>query len=65
MKLHGGMINDVIGAKQLRIPDAWLVLRFLHAPVFLGLLAACAVFCWIAFGGSGEADGDAEAGGSR
>jgi signal peptidase I len=56
--------RDVIGAKQLRIPDAWSVLRFLHAPLFLGLLAACAVF-WVAFAGSGEPDGDAEEGGSR
>jgi signal peptidase I len=57
--------HDVIGAKQLRIPDAWFVLRFLHAPLFLGLLAACAVFFWVAFGAGGEPDGDAEGGGSR
>src|SRR5215813_5322470 len=46
--------HDVIGAKQLRIPNAWFVLRFLHAPLFLGLLAAFAVFFWLAFGGGGE-----------
>jgi len=46
--------HDVIGAKQLRIPDAWSVLRFLHAPLFLGLLAGCAVFFWVAFSGGGE-----------
>ena len=46
--------RQVIGAKLLRIPDAWLLLRFLHTPVFLGLLAACGVFFWIALGGDGE-----------
>jgi signal peptidase len=51
--------HDVVGAKLLRIPDAWSVLRFLHAPLFLGLLAASCVFFWLAFGGGGEAgDGD-------
>ena len=56
--------RDVIGAKTLRIPDAWSVLRFLHAPLFLGLLAACAVFFWVAFGEGGEEDADPEAEGS-
>jgi signal peptidase len=46
--------HDVIGAKQLRIPNAWLVLRFLHAPLFLGLLAAVAVFLWLGLSGGGE-----------
>ena len=53
--------HDVIGAKQLRIPHAWFVLRFLHAPLFLGLVAAFAVFFWLAFSGGGEPEArDAE-----
>jgi signal peptidase I len=43
--------HDVIGAKQLRIPNAWFVLRIFHMPVLLGLAAAFAVFCWIALSG--------------
>jgi signal peptidase len=42
--------RDVVGAKLLRIPNAWLVLRFLHTPLFLGLLAALGVFFWLALG---------------
>ena len=42
--------HDVIGAERLRIPDAWIVLRFFHVPLFLALVAACAVFFWIGFG---------------
>ncbi len=53
--------GDVIGAKELRIPDAWFVLRFLHAPLFLALLAGCVVFFLVAFGESGEPDADGEA----
>lgn len=45
---------NIIGAKLLRIPDAWLALRFLHTPLFLGLLAGCGVFFWVTIGGSGE-----------
>jgi signal peptidase len=52
--------RDVIGAKALRIPNAWFVLRFLHAPLFLALLAACVAFFWLAFGGSGEAGVEGE-----
>jgi hypothetical protein len=52
--------RDVIGAKALRIPNAWFVLRFLHAPLFLALLAACVAFFWVAFGGSGEAGAEGE-----
>lgn len=52
--------HDVIGARQLRIPNAWFVLRIFHMPVLLALLAASGIFCWIALSGSGEADADAE-----
>jgi signal peptidase I len=48
--------HDVIGAKSLRIPDAWFVLRILHMPVLLGLFAGFAVFLLIAFGGEAEPD---------
>jgi len=57
--------HDVIGAKQLRIPDAWVVLRFLHAPLFLGLLAACVVFVFVMFGEGGERETGDEQEGSR
>jgi signal peptidase len=40
--------RDVVGAKLLRVPNAWLVLRFLRAPVFLALLAGLGVFFAIA-----------------
>jgi signal peptidase I len=43
--------HDVVGAKQLRIPHAWFVLRIFHMPVLLALLAAFGVFFWIAFSG--------------
>jgi signal peptidase len=46
--------HDVIGAEELRIPDAWFVLRLFHMPVLLGLFAACGVFFWIALSGEGE-----------
>ncbi len=48
--------SDVVGAKLLRIPDAWLVLRFLHTPLLLGLLAGFVVFFLIAFGSSENTD---------
>jgi signal peptidase len=46
--------HDVIGAKLLRIPDAWFVLRFLHSPLLLGLMAAFGVFFWLALGDEEE-----------
>jgi signal peptidase len=52
--------HDVIGAKQLKIPNAWFVLRVFHMPVLLALFAACGAFVWIAFGDGGEADPDSE-----
>ena len=52
--------HDVIGTKELRIPDAWFVLRVFHMPVLLGLFAAFGVFFWIAFSDGGEAKADDE-----
>ena len=52
--------RDVIGAEQLRIPDAWFVLRVFHMPVLLALFAAFAVFFRLAFSGDGESEADAE-----
>jgi signal peptidase I len=48
--------HDVIGAKQLRIPDAWFVLRVVHMPVLLALFAGFSVFFGIAFAGEAEPD---------
>ena len=48
--------HDVIGAKSLRIPDAWFVLRVFHMPVLLALFAAFGAFFWIAFGAEEEKD---------
>jgi signal peptidase len=48
--------HDVIGAKSLRIPDAWFVLRVFHMPVLLALFAGFGVFFWIAFGTEEEKD---------
>jgi signal peptidase len=46
--------HDVIGAKRLRIPDAWFVLRFFHIPFLLGLFAGLCVFFWVALSGDAE-----------
>jgi signal peptidase len=46
----------VVGAKQLRIPHAWFVLRIFHMPVLLGLFAAFGVFFWIALSGDEKAE---------
>lgn len=48
--------RNVLGAKLLRIPDAWFVLRIFHMPVLLGLFASFGIFFLIAF----SADGDEE-----
>jgi hypothetical protein len=48
--------HDVVGAKLLRIPNAWFVLRVFHMPILLALFAGCSVFFWIAFSGDGETD---------
>src|SRR5437763_7335750 len=39
--------HDVVGAKLLRIPNAWFVLRVFHMPILLALFAGCSVFFWI------------------
>jgi signal peptidase I len=52
--------HDVVGAKELRVPDAWFVLRVFHMPVMLALIAAFGVFFWIAFSGDREAGTGAE-----
>jgi signal peptidase I len=57
--------RDVLGAKTLRIPDAWFVLRGFHMPLLLALFAAFGAFLWIGFGSGGEPEGDAEGGQSR
>jgi signal peptidase len=46
--------QDIIGSKALRIPDAWFVLRVLHMPILLALLAGVAVFFLIALAGDGD-----------
>src|SRR5206468_2138322 len=51
---------DVVGAKLLRIPDAWLVLRFFHTPLMLGLLAGFGVVFWLGFGANGEPAAEVE-----
>jgi signal peptidase len=52
--------HDVVGAKQLQIPDAWSVLRVFHMPVLLALFAGFGAFFWIAFSGDEERDGQGE-----
>lgn len=48
--------RDIVGAEELRIPHAWFALRFLHTPLFLGLLAGIGAFLMIAFSRDGELD---------
>ena len=52
--------HDVIGAEQLQVPHAWLVLRIFHMPVLLALFAAFGVFFRIALSGSGDAEAGVE-----
>jgi hypothetical protein len=52
--------HDVIGAKELRIADAWSVLRVFHMPVLLALFAATGAFFWIAFSAGVEAENDGQ-----
>lgn len=43
---------DIVGAKELRLPGAVVVLQFLRSPLLLGLMAACFVFVRVlGFGG--------------
>ena len=46
--------HDVVGAEQLRIPNAWFVLRVFHMPVLLALFAGFGVFFWIALAGNAD-----------
>ena len=55
--------HDVIGAKELRIPNAWFLLRIFHMPVLLALFAAFGTFFWLAFG-EGEPQRDSASGGT-
>ncbi|MGH3049763.1 MAG: signal peptidase I [Gaiellaceae bacterium] len=50
--------SDIIGAKLLRVPDAWFVLKWLRSPLLLGLLAAAIVFAKVLGGKGGEGEGD-------
>jgi hypothetical protein len=50
--------HDVVGLKQLRIPDAWFVLRIFHMPVLLALFAGLGAFFWIAFGEGAQRETD-------
>jgi signal peptidase I len=54
--------HDVVGAKLVRIPDAWFVLRVLHMPILLALFAGLAVFFWVGLSGEEErvAHGEAD-----
>ncbi len=50
--------SDIVGARLFWIPKAYLLLRFLHTPLLLGLLAGFGIFFKILFG---DEKGDAEA----
>lgn len=49
--------SDIVGARLLWIPKAYLLLRFLHTPLLLGLLAGFGIFFKILLG---DEKGDAE-----
>src|SRR5579862_197548 len=51
--------SDIVGARLLWIPKAYLFLRFLHTPLLLGLLAAFGIFFKFLLGGKGEAEPEA------
>ena len=53
--------HDVVGARELRIPNAWFVLRVFHMPVMLALFAALGVFFWIALSREGDQEAGADA----
>jgi signal peptidase len=50
--------RDVVGSKLLRIPHAWLVLRFFHSPLLLALAAGLGAFVLIALRGDAKPDGE-------
>jgi signal peptidase I len=52
--------SDIVGARLIWIPKAYLLLRFLHTPLLLGLLAGFGIFCKILFADGGGEKGDAE-----
>lgn len=53
--------SDIVGARLLWIPKAYLLLRFLHTPLLLGLLAGFGIFFKILLSDSEDEKGDAEA----
>ncbi|HZS31169.1 MAG TPA: signal peptidase I [Gaiellaceae bacterium] len=48
--------SDIVGARLLWIPKAYLLLRFLHTPLLLGLLAGFGIFFKILLGEKGDAE---------
>lgn len=52
--------SDIVGARLLWIPKAYLLLRFLHTPLLLGLLAGFGIFFKILLGEKGEAEAGAK-----
>jgi signal peptidase I len=50
---------DIVGAKELRIPNAIVILQFLRRPLFLAILASCFVFTTMM--GSDEEEDETEA----
>lgn len=52
--------SDIVGARLLWIPKAYLFLRFLHTPLLLGLLAGFGIFFKVLLGQKAGKKGDAE-----
>jgi signal peptidase len=48
--------SDIVGARLFWVPKAYLLLRFLHTPLLLGLLAGFGIFFKILLGKKGEAE---------
>lgn len=51
--------RDVVGAKLVRIPHAWVVLRFFHSPLLLALAAGLGAFFLIALRDGGKPEVEA------
>lgn len=51
--------SDIVGTRLFWIPKAYLLLRFLHTPLLLGLLAGFGIFFKILFGEKGDAEPEA------